>query len=308
MIDNPKISVVMGVYNGAARLRETVRSVLSQEGVDLEFIIVDDGSTDSTPALLEEFAGADARVRSFRQSNLGLTRALIRGCAEARGKFIARQDCGDLSLPGRLLTQIRVIDSHPDAALLSCGTRFVGPEEEPLYEVTIGEEDATAGLTTLELKRLRGPAHHGCTMFRRDLYERVGGYREEFYFSQDLDLWMRLVEHGRHIAISDVLYRAGFSPGGISGLHRRRQIECAKILLKCARLRRTGVSESGALAQARTIIPDKMAATPTDLSPALYFIGTCLRKRGDARAQRYFKDALRANPLHVKAAVRLLFG
>ena len=119
MTASPNISVVMGVYNGAANLRDTVQSVLSQEGVDLEFVIVDDGSTDSTPVLLEEVARTDRRVRVARQSNLGLTRALIRGCAEARGEFIARQDCGDLSLPGRLLTQIRTMESHPDATLMS---------------------------------------------------------------------------------------------------------------------------------------------------------------------------------------------
>lgn len=306
MTTSPCVSVVMGVYNGAAKLHESVRSVLSQEGVDLEFIIVDDGSTDSTPALLEEFAKADARVRTIRQANLGLTRALIRGCAQARGKFIARQDCGDLSLPGRLLAQVHTMQSHPDAALVSCGARFVGPEQEPLYEVTFGEEDPTAALMTLDLKRLRGPAHHGCTLFRRDLYESVGGYREEFYFAQDLDLWTRLAERGRHVAIPGLLYQAGFAPGSISGLQRRGQIECAKILLECARLRRAGLSESAAIARARAIVPD--GAASQNRASAFYFVGVCLRKRGDARARQYFQDALRANPLHLKSALRLLLG
>lgn len=296
----------MSVYNGAAGLRETIRSVLAQEGVDLEFIIVDDGSTDSSPALLEEFARADPRVRTARQANLGLTRALIRGCKEARGKFIARQDCGDLSLPGRLLTQLRSVQSHPDAALVSCGTRFVGPEGEPLYEVTIADEDATAGLTTLDLERLRGPAHHGSTFFRREVYERVGGYREEFYFAQDLDLWSRLVEHGSHVALAGLYYEAGFSPCSISSLQRPGQVECARILLECARLRRARLSESESLARARTVLPSARKAGPGDLASAWYFIGTCLHKRGDPRARRYFRDALRANPFHVKSALRLL--
>ena len=308
MTASPNISVVMGVYNGAENLRDTVQSVLSQEGVDLEFVIVDDGSTDSTPVLLEEIARTDRRVRVARQSNLGLTRALICGCAEARGEFIARQDCGDLSLPGRLLTQIRTMESHPDATLMSCGTRFVGPQDEPLYDVTIGEDVATAGLMTLELKRLRGPAHHGCTLFRRDLYERVGGYREEFYFAQDLDLWSRLVEHGPHIAVSGLFYQAGFSPASISSLQRPGQVECAEILLECASLRRVNQSESAALARARMVLPGVQKATARDLASALYFVGTCLHKRGDARARRYFRDALRANPFHLKSALRLLWN
>src|SRR5690349_20597011 len=102
MSSAPAVSVVMGVYNAASDVEPSVRSVLEQRDVDLEFIIVDDGSTDSTAATLERLASADRRVRVLHQANQGLTRALIRGCAAARGTYIARQDNGDLSLPGRL--------------------------------------------------------------------------------------------------------------------------------------------------------------------------------------------------------------
>lgn len=306
MTELPTVSVVMGVYNGGATLRETVRSVLAQKRVDIEFIIVDDGSTDSTPALLEELARGDARIRPVRQENAGLTRALILGCTKAQGKYIARQDCGDLALPGRLLAQVGAMEANPGAALVSCGTRFVGPEGEPLYEVAIGEDNATAGLMTLELNQLRGPAHHGSTLFPRDLYERVGGYRADFYFAQDLDLWTRLVEYGPHVAVPGFLYQAVFNPGSISSLQRSGQVGCAKILLECARLRRSSRSENAALARARLIRPDARNAPAKDLASALYFVGMCLRKRGDARAIRYFREALRANPVHIKSALRLL--
>src|SRR6187455_3363395 len=106
MTTTPLVSVVMSVYNGAKCLRDSVQSVLAQEGVDFEFIIVDDGSTDASGSLLSEFAESDSRVRVIHQHNRGLTRALIQGCAAARGPFIARQDCGDLSLPGRLAAEL----------------------------------------------------------------------------------------------------------------------------------------------------------------------------------------------------------
>ena len=211
MMKQPLVSVVMGVFNGEKCLPDTAGSVLAQEGVEIEFIIVDDGSSDSTPGVLRELAQFDERVRIFRQDNQGLTRALIRGCAEARGEFIARQDCGDLSLPGRLRAQVQAAARRPDAALISCGARFVGPEGEPLYEVSLSDDEANAGLMSLDLKRLRGPAHHGGTLFRRNLYERVGGYRDEFYFAQDLDLWCRLAELGPHLPVSGFHYQAGFS-------------------------------------------------------------------------------------------------
>jgi len=308
MMTAPQISVVMSVYNGAATIRESVQSVLSQEGVDLEFIIVDDGSTDASAAMLDEFARADRRIRVIHQENRGLTRALVRGCAVAGGRLIARQDCGDVSLPGRLSAELRATESSTDVALVSCGTRFVGPGGELLYEISIADGDATDGLMALDLKRVRGPAHHGSTLFRRELYERVGGYREQFFFAQDLDLWTRLVEHGRHVALPDVLYQASFALGSISGRHRRHQIACAKIILDCARLRRAGLDDARVAAKGTAIVPEWRYEQSANHAAALYFVGVCLRSRADPRAQQYFRDALRANPLHLKSAVRLLMG
>src|SRR5437868_3297696 len=122
----PKVSVVMSVYNGTNLLRETIESILSQEGVALEFIIVNDGSTDESAVILDEYANLDPRVRIINQPNQGLTNGLIAGCAASRGDYIARQDTGDISLPDRLAKQLRWIEKHPDAAVVSCGTRYVG--------------------------------------------------------------------------------------------------------------------------------------------------------------------------------------
>jgi glycosyltransferase involved in cell wall biosynthesis len=303
----PRVSFVMSVYNGAESLRRSMQSVLSQHGPDIELIVVDDGSTDASASILEEAARSDRRISVIRQSNQGLTRALIRGCAAARGEFIARQDCGDVSLPGRFDAEMRVMESKPEVALVSCGTRFVGPNGEELYEVSIAGGDATDALLARGVERVRGPSHHGSTLFRRKLYERVGGYREQFYFAQDLDLWTRMAEHGRHFALREVLYQANFALGSISTVHRGHQITCAKIILECAGLRRAGLDESVALAKAAAIVPERGAAS-SDRAAALYFVGVCLRNRADPRARQYFIDALRANPLHLKSAVRLLIG
>lgn len=304
----PEVSVVMGVYNGVSALRESVQSLQAQDGVEIELIAVNDGSTDGSGELLDQLARGDPRLRVIHQPNQGLTRALIRGCNEARGRFIARQDAGDISLAGRLRKQVQAMRENPDATVVSCGTRFVGPEAEPLYEVIPAEDDVTVGLRTLDLATVRGPSHHGSTLFRRDIYEQVGGYREQFYFAQDLDLWVRLAEHGRHVVIPEVLYQTTFAPGSISGWQRQRQIACARIILECARLRRAGLSEAEALERAKAIIPDGGRPGPVDRAGALYFIGTCLRSRNDPRAAAYFRQAVRVWPFHVKAAMRLLFG
>ena len=103
MSGDPLISVVMSVFNDARHIAATLDSVLSQEDADLEFIVIDDGSTDETGQILDGYAVRDPRLRVVHQENSGLTCSLIRGCALARGKYIARQDGGgDVSLPGRL--------------------------------------------------------------------------------------------------------------------------------------------------------------------------------------------------------------
>ena len=134
MNERPDVSVVMSVYNGAAHLHETIDSILSQEGVSLEFVMVNDGSTDHSSQILKEYAERDSRVRIIHQENQGLTRALITGCAAAKGHYIARQDVGDVSLPDRLRKQITRIKQTPDIVSVSCGTRFVGPDSEYLYD------------------------------------------------------------------------------------------------------------------------------------------------------------------------------
>src|SRR5262245_51376003 len=125
---SPDISVVMGVYNGAHILKETIESILTQEDVDLELIIVNDGSTDDTHEVIAQFEGRDKRIRFFSQENFGLTKALIHGCAEARGEYIARQDVGDISLPERLRLQLDALKATKELSFVSCWTEYCGPQ------------------------------------------------------------------------------------------------------------------------------------------------------------------------------------
>lgn len=299
----------MTVYNGAERLRESVASILSQEGVNLELIIVNDGSTDESGQILDEIANHDSRVRVIYQENQGLTRALVAGCAAAKGKYIARQDAGDISLPGRLEKQLGCLVDKPDASLVSCGTRFVGPSDEYLYDVTRDAGDATERLLTLDPDRIEGPSSHPSTMFSTAAYERVGGYRSVFYFGQDLDLWIRLAEQGKHIASSEVLYHARVTVDSISGAYRKEQMAGARIILQSAALRRRGMSDASVLTNAEKIRPNVHRRTSRlARARSLYFIGACLRRRHNPAAVSYLKQAFRTCPLHLKSAMRLLLG
>src|SRR6266480_6486765 len=114
----PPISVVMPVYNSAGVVAEAVESILQQTFRDFEFIIVDDGSTDDTGEILHEYAQLDKRIRLYSQENSGLIEALNRYCRVAAGKYIARMDADDISLPARLEKQFRFMETHPEVGVL----------------------------------------------------------------------------------------------------------------------------------------------------------------------------------------------
>ena len=292
------VSVVMGVYNAGALLGETIESLLAQSFTDFEVIIVDDGS--ATPVAVD-----DPRVRVIRHdTNRGLTRALIDGCAAARGEYIARHDAGDLSHPTRLEKQVSLLEAADDVVFVSSHTRFIGPEREPLY-VHYGKALQPIRILDLAAKHgvVTGPTSHGSVMFRRDAYERAGGYRAAFYYGQDWDLWYRLAEVGRFQVVDEVLYDMRVMPDGISATAREAQFAIARLSEEAMRARAAGRGEEEILARAAAITrrPRPLCAH----ARGLYFIGEALRRNGDARARRYLVRAALSCPVLLKAWLRL---
>jgi glycosyltransferase involved in cell wall biosynthesis len=297
----------MAVYNGADQLHATLESILAQRDCSVEFIVVNDGSSDTSGALLDERAADDSRLRVFHQSNSGLTRALVRGCAEARGEFVARMDVGDRSLPGRFAAQVEILQQHADVSFVSCWTEVVGPRGEVLRVVRRPQVDCTDSVRGLGALA-DGPSHHGSVMFRRAAYLASGGYRPAFYFAQDIDLWLRLVDRGRFFVVPEVLYQSRVAPDTISGTWRREQEELRVLAIALALQRRAGGESSETLSQAESIRPtnkQRKVWLPWRRAQSLYFIGESLRRRGDRRAVGYFRRALSVMPLHARSWVRL---
>ena len=309
---NCEASVVMSVYNGASNLAVTMDSILSQAGVELELIVVNDGSTDKTGEILNDYVRRDDRVRIIHQANTGLTRALIRGCAVATGEFIARQDAGDVSLAGRLALQLDVFKNNPTVVMTSCGSRFIGPDGEVLNEVCQTGEELNRGLQHIEIECVRSVSHHTSVMFRRKSYEMVGGYRPQFRVAQDLDLWMRLSEVGVCWATPDVLCEVHLSRNSISATRRAEQIRTARAIVKCAAARRSGRDDSKLVARWASQCRSRHFSCwpPGRLQDArfYYFIGSLLRHRQPEQAQRYFWRAVSAWFLYPKAWYRIFWA
>jgi len=305
MNSSPQVSVVMSVYNSAGNLAETLDSILMQEGCRFEFIVVDDGSTDDTANILDTYASRDSRLKVLYQKNTGLTRALINGCNLACGDFIARQDAGDISLPGRLKQQLDFLSNHSDAVMCGCAVLFTGPQHEPLYETSKPMLQLDSGFRTLDIQHLSGPPHHGATLFRRDAYVQVGGYRAIFAVAQDIDLWLRLSEKGLCLGMPEVLYQARLEAGSISSRRRSEQFRAGNLAIDCARIRRSGGSDQSLLHADIPELPKKKPISRAEKARFHYFIASCLRGHDRAAAKRYYRQVLKDNPLHLKALFRL---
>ncbi len=304
----PDVSVVMSVYNGSDLLAKALDSILTQEGVTLELIVVNDGSTDACGAILDEYARRDPRVHVIHQDNTGLTRALIRGCAAARGQFIGRHDADDISLPGRLARQATFLKANPEAVMTACGVRRFGPGGEDMGERISPGEELHEGLGKLTLAEIVGPPHHGGTMFRRSAYEAVGGYRAAFRVAQDIDLWLRLAEAGKCLGIPEVLYHASWRLGSISHLRLQEQIRTTEVLLECARVRRAGGNDAPILARWEKERVAATTALPAGMEDArfYYFIAGSLRGRDPLKARSYYRQALQRWPFFLRARVWML--
>ena len=302
--DHPEISVVMGAYNEEASLEKTVRSVLSQSFRDFEFIIVNDGSTDRTANILDVLAKADARIRVKHRDNHGLTRSLIHGCSLARGEYIARQDAGDESLPRRLEVQLNCLRENPDAVMTGCGVDSVTPAGEVLYTNVRPGIQLDKGVRELAVDRIKGPPHHGGTMFRRDAYLESGGYRAQFRVAQDIDLWLRLSELGQCLGTEEVLYRAAIEPGSISITRGPDQFYFGELAIESARLRRAGKDDSGLFENLTPPSARGKAAESTSDADYYYFLGSTLMESNRPAARGYLTQALKDNPFHLKARLR----
>jgi len=294
-----RLSVVMSVYNGARQLAATMDSILGQTERDFEVVAVDDGSTDETPAILAGYAARDSRVRVISQPNSGLTRALIRGCAEARGEVIARHDCGDRSAPRRFAEQLALLEQQGHV-LVSCATRFVDEDGDLLYDVTADGATVRHSLLTDGVRHIGALPHHGSAMFRRDAYLAAGGYRPQFRVAQDLDLWIRMAKLGTIGVDDELLYEATFAPRSISGSSRAAQLELTELAVAL----RDGGDPDTLLLAAEQVAPAPV--TPHGEAAALYFIGRCLLRQRNPKGRQYLRAAVQKNPWHWKAWVSLL--
>ena len=203
---SPVVSILMPVYKTAPFLREAMDSILSQSFTDYELIVLDDCSPDNAEEILDSYT--DSRIVRYKgEKNVGLSNILNIGIGMAQGKYIARMDSDDLSLPDRLQIQVDYLESHPEIDLVSVGMQLFGAKEEIWLREPNPEKVKIIAL-------FHSPILHASSMWRRERFEENGLlFRQEMVPSEDYDLWTRALVKGlRLMNLRQVLYKYRIHP------------------------------------------------------------------------------------------------
>jgi hypothetical protein len=217
----PVVSVVMSVFNGERFLREAIESILSQTFSDFEFIIINDGSTDGSAAILDSYARRDRRVRVFYQENRGSAASDNRGCALASGKYIAHLDQDDVSMPDRLERQVGFLENHEDVGLLGGAFEGIDAQGRRVFLEQPPQEDQSIRAA---LQPFSFPITHSAVMMRRQAFDATAGYRAQFLRAEDYDLTLRMVEGCGVANLPDVVVRKRIHPQQLSVCDVRQQM------------------------------------------------------------------------------------
>lgn len=200
----PSVSVIIPVHNEERWIGRALRSMQSQTFRDFEVVVVDDGSTDATAAVIHAARRSDDRIRYVENEGVGFVAAQNTGISRSGGDLIARLDADDASLPRRLELQVREMEANPAAvALGTYGWRVNewGLRVGRLRTGPAGREGYRAMIKRGQSVQLT----HSSAMFRRQAAERVGGYRLDFYPTDDFHLWNSLLDHGEVYALPSSL-------------------------------------------------------------------------------------------------------
>ena len=191
----PEVSVVMSTHNDEAFLSIAIQSILAQTITHLEFIIVDDGSTDQTSSILKYYEGIDNRVHVYRRDCHGLTKSLNFALRKARGSYIARMDSDDVAYKNRFEKQLEFLNFRKN--IVACGTQanYIDFKGRLLFRRNLPTKHED--IESCHLGTLGGFIIHPSSMIRRDALIKIGGYDESFAKAQDYDLWFRLGQIGR---------------------------------------------------------------------------------------------------------------
>ncbi|MBS0483359.1 MAG: glycosyltransferase [Proteobacteria bacterium] len=215
---NPTVSVAMSVYNGERFLASAIDSVLVQTFTDFEFLILDDGSTDQSRAIIAAAAARDSRVRPIIRENRGLVASLNQLLEEARAPLVARMDADDLCHPERFARQIAFLAAYPDHGVVGSFTRDID-EDGAVIQASGRDHPVSHDQFVANAESGAPLLAHPSVLYRRDVVLAAGGYHAAFRHAEDFDLWLRLLHRTRIANLPERLLNYRHYAGQVSNRH-----------------------------------------------------------------------------------------
>lgn len=223
----PDVSILMPCYNAENTLKEALQSITAQTFRNYELVVVDDGSTDESLQLLNEWAERDERIHVISRTHSGIISSLNVGLAGCQADYIARMDADDRSHPERLAEQVAYLDSHPEVVVVSCEVRGF-PQDQVREGFRIYIDWLNSLVTNEQIRReifIESPLVHPSVVFRKDRIMQVGGY-EEHLWAEDYDLWLRLyLTEGQFAKVPKMLFEWREIPDRLTRRDHRYAVE-----------------------------------------------------------------------------------
>src|SRR4051794_30522030 len=258
--DPPAVTVLIGAYENERTVARAVGSILGQTERDLELIVIDDGSRDGSSAAAREAIGSDPRGRVMRlPCNVGIARSLNAGLEAAAAPAVAIQDADDYSTPNRLERELAVLTSDPGVAVVGARMREVDGDGRPLQPRT----SFAAGDVGDVLLRFN-PIPNGSALVRREAALAAGGYDPRYRYATEYDLWLRLAERYRLVALDEELGTRAMGGGNVAARAERAQLAEGIAIRLRALWRRQTLRDAGGLLR-----PALSYALPMPLKRAL---------------------------------------
>jgi len=231
-----KASVILPVYNAEQYLEIAINSVLEQSFGEFELLILNDGSTDGSEAIIDYFVNKDPRCKKLSWPNQGLIATLNAGLREAKGEVVFRMDADDICKPNRFEKQWNYLQENPDCVAIGSQVLLIDSDGLAIKEFPciINHE----GIDAENLKGIGSVITHPTVVMRKSSVELVGGYCDKYEHAEDLDLFLKLAEVGRLANIPEVLLEYRQHATSIGYSKRAEQLSSAKLAAFDAKKRR----------------------------------------------------------------------
>lgn len=281
--NRPLVSIVMGAYNAEEFISQAIESILNQTYTNIEFIIIDDCSSDSTSSILSGYAEKDKRIKIISNSeNKGLGYSLSLGMEIAKGEFIARMDADDISLPSRLETQVDYLLEHPEVGCVGTSAKRFGDINKTgrLFNTIHSPESHSEIMAWLLLGT---PMFHPSVMFNAGIIRKLGiNYDKDFRRAQDYELWTRLVFQTRMHNIDKALHCYRYSPKMASVIAADEQQKRALIMQERMLTKLLGRKPTEEELATHSRFVFRQAHTPQELNSIDRWLKLCLGKAAES--------------------------